>query len=60
MASTVDELVRQNNNIRTIDAIKLEELLQPLTAEPIKYTKSWEEGKDDPWLVFHTSGTTGE
>jgi hypothetical protein len=20
---------------------------------------AWEEGKDDPWLVFHTSGTTG-
>jgi hypothetical protein len=23
------------------------------------YLKSWEEGRDDLWLVFHKSGTTG-
>jgi hypothetical protein len=26
---------------------------------PVSYTKSWEEAKDDPWLIFHTWGTTG-
>ncbi|KAH8726600.1 AMP-binding enzyme [Phaeosphaeriaceae sp. PMI808] len=30
----------------------------PPTA-PYPYPKSWPEGKDDPWLIFHTSGTTG-
>ncbi|KAL8829946.1 MAG: hypothetical protein Q9191_001718 [Dirinaria sp. TL-2023a] len=59
MAATVDDLVRQHNSIHIIDAIQLDELLQPMIAEPVTYTKSWEEGKDDPWLVFHTSGTTG-
>ena len=27
--------------------------------KPYPYTKSWEEGKSDPILIVHTSGTTG-
>jgi acyl-coenzyme A synthetase/AMP-(fatty) acid ligase len=23
------------------------------------FNKTWEQAKSDPWLVFHTSGTTG-
>ncbi|CAG8961237.1 hypothetical protein HYFRA_00013293 [Hymenoscyphus fraxineus] len=26
---------------------------------PYKCNQTWEEGKDDPWIMFHTSGTTG-
>jgi hypothetical protein len=25
-------------------------------AEPVNYPKTWEEGKDDLWMVFHISG----
>lgn len=37
----------------------LQEWLREEQAQPVLYAKSWEEAKSDPWLVFHTSGTTG-
>jgi acyl-coenzyme A synthetase/AMP-(fatty) acid ligase len=60
MASTVDAIVHGIPGIRTVTAPELDELFQETEAEPYVYNKSWEEGKDDPWLVFHTSGTTGQ
>lgn len=59
MASDIDAIIRHDPSIRAIQAPKLEELLQEKQADSFFYPKSWEEGKDDPWLVFHTSGTTG-
>ena len=28
-------------------------------ADWYSYAKEWEQAKDDPWIIFHTSGTTG-
>lgn len=33
--------------------------MQEKEAAPSNYPKTWDDGADDPWLVFHTSGTTG-
>lgn len=38
---------------------EIDEFMKETEAPIYTYTKAWEEGKDDPWLVFHTSGTTG-
>ncbi|MCJ1312470.1 hypothetical protein MMC25_006144 [Agyrium rufum] len=45
--------------VQKVASPELEGLLRDEPAEPFVYRKSWKEGKDDPWLVFHTSGTTG-
>lgn len=34
-------------------------LLDTTKAATVAYTKSWDEASKDPWLIFHTSGTTG-
>ncbi|RHZ57475.1 putative AMP-binding enzyme [Aspergillus thermomutatus] len=59
MAPVVGAILEHAPNIQQITAPELEILLQETAAEPYVYPKSWEEGKNDPWMVFHTSGTTG-
>ena len=44
----------------SFDFPELDQFLKDDEATQFFYKKSWEEGKDDPWLVFHTSGTTGK
>lgn len=62
MAASVSAILEGVPHIQTITVPSLEEFLRE-TGEsevaPVNYPKSWVEGKDDPWLVFHTSGTTG-
>lgn len=41
-------------------APKLDGLLGNKTSFETKFERAWDEAKDDPWLVFHSSGTTGE
>ena len=53
------EIEQREPKIQFIRAPELNELLNENPAHPVEYRKSWEHGKDDPWLVFHTSGTTG-
>lgn len=43
----------------TLKIPELAEFLDSTPAKLVPFTKTWEEAKDDPWLVFHTSGTTG-
>jgi acyl-coenzyme A synthetase/AMP-(fatty) acid ligase len=37
----------------------LDELLDSMSSEPFPYTKSFEEARNDPFCLLHTSGTTG-
>lgn len=37
----------------------LEDLLDATSTEPFPYTKTFEEAKDDPFCLLHTSGSTG-
>ncbi|KAE8306517.1 AMP-binding enzyme [Aspergillus transmontanensis] len=59
MASQVDAILREAPHIQTVDVPEIDEFIREDEAVPYIYGKTWEEGKDDPWLVFHTSGTTG-
>jgi acyl-coenzyme A synthetase/AMP-(fatty) acid ligase len=45
--------------IRPIIVPDLNTWLYAAQITPYPYTKSWHESKNDPWLIFHTSGTTG-
>ena len=60
MATIVDEIVSHHPSVRTVTAPELHELLRDSPAQPGVYQKPWDDAKDDPWLVFHTSGTTGQ
>ena len=60
MAAVIDGLVRYQPSVQTITAPELHELLQDSPAKLVDYQNPWEVVKDNPWLVFHTSGTTGQ
>ena len=60
MSTVVDEITRREPSVRHIDAPALHELLCGMSVENTTYEKSWIGSRDDPWLVFHTSGTTGQ
>lgn len=58
-ADAVQKIIGNDFKIQTVAAPGLYQLLNNEPAELVTYDKSWQDGKDDPWLVFHTSGTTG-
>ncbi|EDP49902.1 hypothetical protein KXW98_001891 [Aspergillus fumigatus] len=59
LAQAVGIILEDAPHIQQIAAPELDSLLQETPAEPFVYPRSWGEGKKDPWLVAHTSGTTG-
>ncbi|KAK2734199.1 putative NRPS-like protein biosynthetic cluster [Myotisia sp. PD_48] len=59
VAGQVDSILQKAPHIVQITVPGTEEFLRDDEAAPLVYSKTWDEGKDDPWLVFHTSGTTG-
>ncbi|KAL4939887.1 hypothetical protein BDV06DRAFT_230791 [Aspergillus oleicola] len=59
MTAAVAAILQNAPHVQSITVPEPAEFLLDATAEPTTYAKMWEEGKDDPWLVFHTSGTTG-
>ncbi|KAL9017666.1 MAG: hypothetical protein Q9185_005000 [Variospora sp. 1 TL-2023] len=54
-----DVIVKASQDMPVVVAPELAELLAEGPSPPYAYTKSWEEAKDDPWIIFHTSGTSG-
>jgi acyl-coenzyme A synthetase/AMP-(fatty) acid ligase len=46
-------------HVKAIMVPDLNTWLSAPSIAPIPCRKAWQEGKDDPWLIFHTSGTTG-
>lgn len=59
MAEPVAGILEGTSHIQTITVPNLGQFLNDTEASPITYPNTWMDGKDDPWLVFHTSGTTG-
>lgn len=59
MADPVGAILRDAPHVQTITVPEPDEFSLEAEAVPVNYSKTWDEGKDDPWLVFHTSGTTG-
>ena len=59
-APITDEIAKRQPSIQIIVAPDLDEFSRDDPVQPTVYEKSWAEAKDDPWIVFHSSGTTGE
>lgn len=55
----VKELLQPSLQIQSVMVPDLDTWLNALPITTYPYSKSWQEGQDDPWLIFHTSGTTG-
>lgn len=47
-------------NVHPIAVPELNEWLTDNEAPQYPYKKNWPTGNHDPWLIFHTSGTTGK
>ncbi|KAL2372105.1 hypothetical protein RJZ57_003448 [Blastomyces gilchristii] len=58
MAGPASNILRNAPHVEQITASGIEEFFRDDEADPMVYSKTWDEGKEDPWLVFHTSGTT--
>ncbi|RDL36935.1 uncharacterized protein BP5553_04368 [Venustampulla echinocandica] len=58
MATLVQSIVREGSNMKIVTVPELQEWMQP-KSQLYPYNKTWEEAMLDPWIVFHTSGTTG-
>ncbi|KAJ5196981.1 hypothetical protein N7449_007460 [Penicillium cf. viridicatum] len=58
LAEHVGAVLKEAPHIQAITVPEIDEFMKDTEAPAYTYPKSWKEGKHDPWLVFHTSGTT--
>lgn len=56
----VFQLLKDLRGIRIIEIPEEHDWIFAQSKKIYTYEKSWEEAKNDPWIVFHTSGTTGQ
>lgn len=56
---SVKGLVQGNSKIQSLAVPELEVWLNAEPIDTFPSPKSWDDAKDEPWLIFHTSGTTG-
>ncbi len=61
-AGFVDQILSKvaDNSVSTLQFLEKEDLLNDEVVPPFPFDKTWEQTKDDPWLLLHTSGTTGK
>ena len=59
MKNAIESLISERATIRRVSVPEMDEWVSEEEARPYSYQKSWDEAKLDPWIIFHTSGTTG-
>ena len=59
LAPKIRGILAERPHIRDIMVPDLDDWLREDKASVYEYTKSFHQARDDPWIVFHTSGTTG-
>lgn len=59
ISATVDVIAAIGDKIQVINAPELSQITADAPTTSVSFDKEWESNKDDPWLIFHTSGTTG-
>lgn len=59
MQGAIESLIAERGNIQRVLVPEVHEWVNEDEAQPYGYMKGWDEAKLDPWIVFHTSGTTG-
>lgn len=60
VADAIKAVLPYAPRVQYIAAPNLDNLFQDTEPIEMEFGRSWDEAKDDPWLVFHSSGTTGE
>ncbi|MCJ1388063.1 hypothetical protein MMC18_000907 [Xylographa bjoerkii] len=62
-AATLEPLIHsicdKHPHVQPLKIPELHEWLFQNEGRPFPYHKTWEQAKLDPWIIFHTSGTTG-
>ena len=59
LSPSIQNILDERPHIRGIVAPTLLDWIKDEPAVPYGFKKSWDEAADDPWIIFHTSGTTG-
>lgn len=59
MQRAIESLIAERGNIQRVLVPEVHEWVNEDEAQPYGYVKGWDEAKLDPWIIFHTSGTTG-
>lgn len=54
----VRSVAQSSSGVSTLEIPELNQWLTDEEAKSYPYTKTWEEAESDPWLIFHTSGST--
>ncbi|KAI9869696.1 MAG: hypothetical protein M1830_005206 [Pleopsidium flavum] len=60
MRTGIERIVGERASIRQVTVPEIAEWLSQEEAHLYVYNKSWDEAKLEPWIIFHTSGTTGK
>lgn len=60
MKEKIQSAIGADSNVPQRAVPELSEWLFAGEARTYPYGKTWEEACSDPWLIFHTSGTTGQ
>jgi acyl-coenzyme A synthetase/AMP-(fatty) acid ligase len=56
---SIKRILQESRNVQSTPVPNLDIWLDAPYIAPPAALKSGDDGKDDPWLIFHTSGTTG-
>ena len=56
---TTEKILADSPHVRGIAVPESKTWLTDECATPWLYKKAWEEAMDDPWIILHSSGTTG-
>lgn len=59
MKNAIESLISERATMRRVSVPEMHEWVSEEEAQSYSYEKSWDEAKQDPWIIFHTSGTTG-
>ena len=59
MKNAIESLITERATIRRVSVPEMQEWVSEKEAQHYRYEKSWDEAKLNPWIIIHTSGTTG-
>lgn len=60
MTKSIKSLLGEPEIISRMTVPELHRWMSVDVAQLYVYQKSWEEAKYDPWIIYHSSGTTGK
>jgi acyl-coenzyme A synthetase/AMP-(fatty) acid ligase len=58
--AAVKSITSERPGVQAIPVPELGQWLCDQDARHYEYSKTWDEAKSEPWIIFHTSGTTGK